>query len=219
MNKLIRKIAVGVAGILLIFGVKKINISAQTLPSRYPVPEQTRQLIVVRPGKKGRASFGYFEKNSGDDRWKKKISCSAWIGSRGLGKQKEGDKKTPTGFYPLGRAFGICRNPGTKMRYTRVKQRHYWCSDSDAACYNQMIVQGKNGHRCQGEHLIRYKGAYDYAVAIGYNPKGKPGKGSALFLHCSTGNPTAGCVAIPKKQMKKVLKRLRPEKKPGILLY
>lgn len=204
---------------MLMLWMKGVDVSALSLPSRYPVPEQTRQLMVVRPGKNGRAVFRFYEKKEAADKWKKKLSCTAWIGSRGLGKQKEGDKKTPKGFYPLGRSFGICRNPGTKMRYTRVNRRHYWCSDADSAYYNQLILQGKSGHRCKGEHLIRYKGAYDYAVAIKYNPKRKPGKGSAIFLHCSTGRPTAGCVAIPKKQMKKVLKKLRPENNPGILLY
>ena len=42
---------------------------------------------------------------------------------------------------------------------------------------------------------------------INYNPNGIPGKGSAIFLHC-TKEPlyTLGCVSLPEKNMIKVIK-------------
>ena len=61
--------------------------------------------MVVRPGKMAERYFVFMKKREAADKWKKKLSCTAWIGSRGLGKQKEGDKKTPKGFYPLGRSL------------------------------------------------------------------------------------------------------------------
>ena len=44
---------------------------------------------------------------------------------------------------------------------------------------------------------------------ISYNEKGVPHKGSAIFLHCYTNNPyTGGCVALPEKNMLKVIKKV-----------
>ncbi len=134
-------------------------------------------------------------------------------------KKREGDQKTPTGLYSLDQGFGILGNPGTKMPYVKVNSQHYWCGDSYSGYYNQLIRRDETGHECTGEHLIDYRGVYDYAVSIGYNKKGKANRGSAIFLHCSRNRATAGCVAISKKYMKRVLKKLDPAANPRILIY
>ena len=105
------------------------------------------------------------------------------------------------------------------MPYVKVTDQHYWCSDSGSLYYNQLIRRDETGHRCGGEHLIDYRGVYNYAVSIGYNKKGKADKGSAIFLHCSRNRATAGCAAIPEKYMRKVLKKLDPAANPRILIY
>jgi L,D-peptidoglycan transpeptidase YkuD (ErfK/YbiS/YcfS/YnhG family) len=43
-----------------------------------------------------------------------------------------------------------------------------------------------------------------------------PGKGSAIFLHVSSGQPTAGCVSIPVADLLRVLRALRPSLRPLI---
>ena len=58
------------------------------------------------------------------------------------------------------------------------------------------------------EHLIEYPKQYEYAIEIKTNPKNIPGKGSAIFLHCSAERPTAGCIAIDAKFMKFLLDRI-----------
>lgn len=35
-----------------------------------------------------------------------------------------------------------------------------------------------------------------------------PNKGSAIFLHCSTGGGTAGCVSLPKDTMITILNKI-----------
>lgn len=192
-----------------------VSASAK-IPSKYKLSAKTKQLVTVKYTGSSRGRLTYFEKKRG--KWKKVFSCKAYLGSGGIGKKKEGDKKTPTGLYSLGRAFGICKNPGTKMPYTRVNCYHYWCGDSGSKYYNQLVRTDKVKHKCHGEHLIQYKKVYDYGIFIGYNKAGKAGKGSAIFLHCSGGRSTAGCVAISKTNMKKLLKRLKPEAKPRILI-
>ena len=53
------------------------------------------------------------------------------------------------------------------MPYVKVNRQHYWCGDSGSGYYNRLIRKDETGHNCGGEHLIDYKGVYDYAVSIG----------------------------------------------------
>ena len=194
-----------------------LSVDAAINPAKYHISQDVKRLVVVQNKGKGRGVLQYYERNV-NGQWKKKWTCKTWLGKRGIGKKKEGDQKTPKGIYSLGQAFGIRKNPGTNMPYIKVNRYHYWCSDSGSIYYNQLIRTDQTGHRCRGEHLIDYKKVYNYAIHIEYNKKGKPGKGSAIFLHCSKGRATAGCVAIPEKYMKKILKRLTPEANPKILI-
>ena len=59
-----------------------------------------------------------------------------------------------------------------------------------------------------GENIVGIGSAYDYVLSIGYNSDCTPGLGSAVFLHCSTGRPTAGCVSIPENEMITILQNL-----------
>lgn len=59
------------------------------------------------------------------------------------------------------------------------------------------------------EHLASYSSAYQYAVVINYNTACVKGGGSAFFLHCGGGSPTAGCVAIPTGYMRQALQTLQ----------
>jgi L,D-peptidoglycan transpeptidase YkuD (ErfK/YbiS/YcfS/YnhG family) len=74
----------------------------------------------------------------------------------------------------------------------------------------------------QGEDLAdksKYGTAYQYAVDIAYNtnPVVK-GKGSAIFLHVTTGGGTAGCVSISQTNLLKVLRWLDPTRAPVIVM-
>ena len=67
--------------------------------------------------------------------------------------------------------------------------------------YNEMInikdypdVDFKNS-----VHIIDYEYEYRYCLNISFNEEGRPGKGSAIFLHCfDESTPyTEGGVAVP----------------------
>lgn len=220
MNKIMKKYLFFLGILCMSMGclMGKMTGKAIQIPAKYQVPESTRQLVVVRYRGESKGRFYFYVKNK-KGQWKKKFSCEAWMGKKGINKKREGDQKTPTGLYSFGQAFGILRNPGTKMPYIKVGNQHYWCGDSYSGTYNQLIRQDKTKHECTGEHLIEYQGVYDYAIFIGYNKKGKPEKGSAIFLHCSRNRATGGCIAIQKKYMKRLLKRLDPSSQPKILVY
>lgn len=189
-------------------------------PANIRVPRKVKQLAVVHYRGKSQGVFSYYEQDK-DNNWNKVFSCNAWLGKKGIGKKKEGDEKTPTGFYYLEKPFGICKNPGMdkSWHYLKVNSRHYWCSalkGNYRKYYNQLVT---SRFKIQGEHLIKYKKFYDYAMFITYNKSGKVGKGSAIFLHCSGNRATAGCVAIEKANLIKLMRRLLPGCHPGIIIY
>lgn len=173
------------------------------LLERYKTNSKVKQLVFVKYKGNSKARVVLYRKQAAT--WKKVLSCGANVGKNGIGKKREGDKKTPTGTFDLPIAFGIQKNPGTKLPYTKVKSYHYWCSDK--SYYNQMIDIRTHAHTCSGEHLIDYKGYYDYGIFIGYNKAGDYPKGSAIFLHCQKRRePTSGCISVSKANMKKILR-------------
>ncbi len=90
--------------------------------------------------------------------------------------------------------------------------------DVDSPLYNQW-VESSNITWNSAEHLIDYPQAYKYSVVINYNMSPVlAGKGSAIFLHCMTGNYTAGCVAVPENDMLYILKHLDGNKDPIIII-
>lgn len=165
-------------------------------------------LVVGTGGTAARASL--FERAG--DQWEETVSAPAWVGKKGFGKTKEGDMKTPVGTFRFTMAFGVQPDPGCPMGYVQVDGTHWWCGDSSSPLYNKFVsTRDHDGFsEKDSEHLIDYPVAYAYALDISYNEEGRPGAGSAIFLHCQTKNHfTAGCVAIPRGAMIDVLQRVR----------
>ena len=166
----------------------------------------TSQIVLVEHTGGSEAELSVHEKRDGA--WTELYRCAAYVGKKGIGKQKEGDKKTPAGTYNLTTPFGIKADPGAKMDYTQVTKYHYWCGDSSSAYYNQLVDEriADRKHTSSDEYLINYKGVYNYCLFIDYNAAGEAHKGSCIFLHCTGKNKyTAGCVAIPEAAMKKII--------------
>ena len=173
------------------------------LQEKYAPKEKVDHLIFVKYKGDSKATLILYEKKG--TWWKKVLSCKAYTGEKGLDKEVEGDRKTPTGTFTVTKAFGVKKDPGSKIKYTKLNKNHYWCGDRHY--YNRMINIKKHPHDCKGEHLIHYKKQYAYALAFDYNKKNKYGKGSAIFLHCFGYHPyTLGCVSVSRKNMKKILR-------------
>ncbi|WP_162921775.1 GW domain-containing glycosaminoglycan-binding protein [Listeria costaricensis] len=171
--------------------------------SHMPLAKKTTQIVTtVASGSK--ATVAYWQKSG--DTWYRKFSVSGFVGSEGVGAADEYHSRTPRGAYSLGFAFGTS-NPGTKLNYRQITNRSYWISNTSDSQYNSW--QERNTSSSQDEHLIDYPTQYKYAIVINYNTVERtPGKGSGFFLHCSNGQPTAGCVAIPETQMKQLMQQL-----------
>jgi L,D-peptidoglycan transpeptidase YkuD (ErfK/YbiS/YcfS/YnhG family) len=60
---------------------------------------------------------------------------------------------------------------------------------------------------------------YDYFAVIDYNSSPiVAGRGSAIFIHETTGVPTAGCVALRASALLTLLRWLRPLQHPMIVI-
>ena len=138
--------------------------------------------------------------------------CS--IGENGLIKNKiEGDKKTPKGEFKLGNLyFRNDRNirPETSLKTIVLKKNMGWCDDVNSKKYYNKLINIKS--KVRHEKLFRRDFKYDYIIHIKYNcKKNKLGKGSAIFIHLTKNyNPTAGCIALSKKDfliLTKIIKR------------
>lgn len=187
------------------------------------VAKYTDQIIVVAVSdEEARLCFYKYEKdrdvNSISDKrkgmWRLVLETEANIGENGLGKKKEGDGRTPTGVYRFTKAFGILENPGAKIDYTQVDEKHYWVDDSNSNYYNQFVdIDEINKDWNSAEHICEYKDAYKYVLATSYNSVNISGVGSAVFLHCISGEAesTAGCIAVPEVFMKELIKQVEPQ--------
>ena len=171
----------------------------------------TDQIVLVEYDRGSSATLSVHERQNGV--WKQLMETPAYVGKNGIGKTREGDKKTPVGTFNLTTPFGILADPGAKQKYVKVTKYHYWCGASSSKYYNQFCDSRVNGRSCTSsdEHLIDYKGAYNYCMFIDYNAAGVAHKGSCIFLHCFSKNKyTAGCVAISEAAMKKIVQWARP---------
>ena len=131
-----------------------------------------------------------------------------FVGKHGVSAdKKEADGKTPSGMYSIKRAFGLAENPGTHIPYTQVSEDDVWVDDAESRYYNQWAKKSFSDKDWKSaEALADEKVAYQYAAVIEYNTKNiTSGAGSAIFLHCTKGTPTQGCVSIPQEDMRKLL--------------
>lgn len=184
------------------------------LLKKYEKSKKVNQLVFVKYKRGSKADVILYKKVDG--KFRKVFTCAGYVGKYGINKKREGDKRTPTGTYGFTKAFGIKSNPGSKIKYTKLNDYLYW--SADRRYYNQMIDIRKVKTSCAGEHLIRYRPHYNYALAIDYNSKCIYKKGAAIFLHCTGRNPyTAGCVAVSEKCMKKIIQTV--DKNAKICIY
>ena len=175
----------------------------ENLLRKYEKDSSVNQLVFVQYEGGSSARVLLYNKENG--KFQKLFSCQGYVGSNGINKVREGDRKTPTGTFGFSKAFGIKKDPGSVIPYIKLNPYLYWCGDP--AYYNQLVDVRVQKHSCSGEHLITYRPHYNYSLAIDYNKAGVYKKGAAIFLHCTGYNPyTAGCVAVPEKYMLRILK-------------
>ena len=139
------------------------------------------------------------------------IETTAYIGKNGATfNKKEGDQKTPLGEFNLGVVIGTHSSneitKKTNIKYIQINQNMYWVDDPKSKYYNKLVDLTKVQQDWNtAEHLIDYPKQYEYAIEIKTNPQNIPNNGSAIFLHCICKKYTAGCIAIQKNIMRKII--------------
>ncbi len=177
--------------------------------------QNARQLFVVAGVGQTTATVSLHEKDSRGV-WRQLMTTPGFIGTNGLGKEMEGDSKTPVGVFRFNAAFGIAEDPGCALPYHQVTEDDYWSGDTRKGYhYNEMvsIESFPDLNTGESEHLADYTVPYQYCLNISYNEEGRPGLGSAIFLHCMDAERpfTHGCVAIPAEKMRMVMQTVSPD--------
>ena len=139
------------------------------------------------------------------------------IGKNGVSKNKvEGDKKTPIGFYEIENLYyrnDRLKKPWTKLKCIKINKNMGWCDDpNNLKNYNKFIKNRKN-IKC--EKLCRNDRKYDLIIPIKYNfIKPIKSKGSCIFIHLTNNyKPTAGCIALNRKDFLIMLKIINKKTK------
>ena len=140
-----------------------------------------------------------------------KFKCA--IGKAGIRKKKkEGDNITPKGIYKIVKIYyrdDRIKKISSKFKLIKITKKMGWCDDPKSEKYNQLIkLPNKYSH----EKLYKKNNTYDLLLVLDYNMKPiVKNKGSAIFIHVAKRNykPTAGCIALKKKDLLKLSKIIK----------
>lgn len=178
----------------------------KTRPHKFYRNGTALRLIRVTP-RPGRRSQGWLKAGG-------KIICVA-LGRSGIrALKREGDGGTPKGtFRPVRlwwRADRLPR-PVTQLPVRRIGSNDAWCEDPSDRRYNRAFRRSANE---PGDRLQRQDGLYDLIIEIDHNARPRVAKlGSAVFIHVARDafGPTAGCVALRRSDLLRLLARLGPK--------
>ena len=139
------------------------------------------------------------------------------VGKNGISsRKKEGDKKTPKGTFLIENLY--FRNDRVtlskiNLKKIEIKKNMGWSDDvSNKKKYNKLI---KIDNKTHNEKLFRNDSKYDLLIPIRYNfKKTVVGNGSCIFIHLTKDyKPTAGCIALKKKDFLIMLKLINKNTK------
>ncbi|MDC3141156.1 L,D-transpeptidase family protein [Alphaproteobacteria bacterium] len=141
-------------------------------------------------------------------------------GFKNAAKKIEGDNTTPIGkwciesiYYRADRAFIPKFKKNNVLKTNRITKHCAWCDDITSLYYNKHInINNFSSLNINYEKLWREDNAYDIIIVTSHNVKPTiKNKGSAIFLHCSFSDDrnTAGCIALKKKDLIFLLKKLK----------
>ena len=130
--------------------------------------------------------------------------------------KREGDGATPRGAFRLKRLWWRAERhprPATLLPARRIASDDGWCEDPGDRHYNQPV---KVPPGSKADRLARADRLYDFIVELDHNTRPRAaGRGSAVFIHAARPAfaPTAGCVALELKTLRRLLARLGPRTK------
>lgn len=127
--------------------------------------------------------------------------------------KREGDGATPLGTFTVRRVLfrsDRLRRPRTALPTRAIRPDDGWCDAPGDRNYNRPV---RHPYPASAEHLWRDDGLYDLVLVLGHNDRPRiRNRGSAVFMHLARDGlgPTAGCVALRRRDLLKLLPLLMP---------
>jgi L,D-peptidoglycan transpeptidase YkuD (ErfK/YbiS/YcfS/YnhG family) len=125
--------------------------------------------------------------------------------------KREGDGATPRGRFRLLRLWvraDHAPRPRTRLAVRPIAPDDGWCEDRADRNYNRPVKVPASSN---ADRLWREDALYDLVIEIDHNTRPRiAGRGSAVFIHVARPGllPTAGCVALPAPDLRRLLGRL-----------
>ena len=141
------------------------------------------------------------------------LRIPAAIGRSGVSAfKREGDGATPVASMRLLHGFTRgerVRLSPTRLTIRRIRKDMLWCDQPEHPAYNRLV---KAPFSRSHEEMMRADGLYDICLVLDWNiTSRKRYGGSAIFFHLIKPGyePTAGCIAVHPRDMKRLLPHLR----------
>ena len=131
-------------------------------------------------------------------------------------KKEEGDNITPKGTFKINNIYSRSehiKKISSKFKLIEIRKNMGWCDDPKSEQYNKLI---KLPNKYKHEKLYRKDNIYDLILVLNYNTRPiLKNKGSAIFIHVATKNykKTAGCVALKKRHLIKLVEKINKKTK------
>lgn len=208
-------------------------------PAVKPPFEKSLQAVVVTTdgwdNSSGKAAI--FERKKPNSDWKQVGEAFAVVvGVNGLawgellnadmdmGKIKqEGDGNAPAGIFPLTASFGSGSKPNAvELPYTKLDRFTECVDDPKSSFYNRITnrMQVGNFDWKSSEKMLAVGEEYGLGIFVGYNsfPVEKD-RGSCIFLHVwkNASSGTAGCTAMDRRDLERIVAWASPEKVPYLV--
>jgi L,D-peptidoglycan transpeptidase YkuD (ErfK/YbiS/YcfS/YnhG family) len=151
-----------------------------------------------------------------------RLAIPVVLGRTGIRANKfEGDGGTPRGRFRLLRLWWRADRhprPRTFLPVRRITPDLAWCEDTRDRRYNRPIRRSASE---PGDRLWRDDHLYDFIIEIDHNTRPRvAGRGSAVFVHVARPNrsPTAGCVALEARDLRRLLAGVGPKTRIAVAL-
>lgn len=176
-----------------------------------------------------------YERKSIKSKWKLVDSFAVTVGRSGLAKdvtsnlsfsdtapvKHEGDGKSPSGIFKLGKVFSYQNMQNLHMPFVQV-DTNFYCVDDVASSYYNTLINPDTAKRDYNsfEYMKRKDSLYEYGIWVLYNSSPvTSGNGSCIFLHVwrNENSGTAGCTAMSKEHILELIHWLDKKRNPVLL--
>jgi len=223
--------------IILFASLTASNISAQ----KSPLSKSLQAFVVTtRDWNAVQGKAQLFERKATNAKWRAVgTSFPVVIGKKGMAwgaglhelpsdtgrvlLKTEGDGKAPAGIFDLTFAFGsMAKLDSVKLPYTQLLGTTECVDDVKSKNYNRIVENNKvqTIDWTSSEKMLAVGVQYDLGVFVAHNSNPpQAGGGSCIFLHIwkDSKTGTAGCTAMARENIEKLLQRFDAKKNPLLI--